>query len=134
MKKLFKELIEIDELVGELYSKDKTLENSKFGYAYNRFTKKNISPIVKERNEKILYVRINNALEDKNTKEILKDHMDPVRGYKYSKDGLSKCIEEERKIMSEYEEKEFEVEPYISSLVPEGLSDEQKELLKGILI
>lgn len=132
MKKTFKELQEVDVLVGSLYQKDKTLEKSKFGYAYKRFIEKNYVPIIKERQERLIDVRIDNALEDKNTKEILTDK-ESNRGYKYSKEGLKKCIKDERKVMEEFEEKEIEIEPFISSFVPQ-LDEEQKEILNGLII
>jgi MFS superfamily sulfate permease-like transporter len=94
MKK-FKELQEVDGLVAGLYAKDKKLQNSKFGYAYKKFSDKFYFPVVKELQERIQDVRVDNAMEDKNTKEILVDK-ENVRGYKYTKEGLLKCMKEER--------------------------------------
>ncbi|MFA5197693.1 MAG: hypothetical protein WC437_04730 [Patescibacteria group bacterium] len=131
--KTFKDLQDIDLLVSNLYSKDKTLEKSKFGYAYKRFIEKNYMPAIKEMQEKLSDVRINNALEDKNTKEILITK-ENSRGFKYSKEGLKKCVAEERKTVDEFEKKEIEIIPFISSYVPEGLSEEDKELLTGLVI
>ena len=132
MIKKFKELQEVDQLIASLYAKDKTLQNSKFGYAYKRFVEKNYVPVIKEMQERLTDVRIDNALEDKNTKEILIDK-ESNRGYKYSKEGLKKCIEDERKVMKEFEEKEIEIESFISSFVPQ-LDEGQKEILNGLII
>jgi len=133
MKKItFKELQEIDSLVANLYTKDKTLQNSKMGYAYKRFSEKFYFPVVKELQQKTQDIRVDNAMEDKNTKEILADGNN-VRGYKYTKEGLKNCMKQERELVEEYDKREIEIEPFISSFKPENLTDEEKELLKGII-
>ena len=136
MTKTFKELQEVDQLVAFLYAKDKTLSQSKFGYAYKRFSEKYYFLFVKELQEKIQDIRVDNALEDKNTKEILIDK-DNNRGYKYTKEGLKNCMKLERELLEEYDKKEIEVEPYITSWTGSEytiLTDEEKELLKGIIL
>ena len=130
--KTFKQLKEVDSIVGELYAKDKTLEKTKFGYAYKRFLDKNYIPTMEKFQEKILDIRIENALEDKTTKEVLIDKMNP-RGYKFTKEGLKKCIAEERVAVEEFDKTEIEIIPFISSFVPE-LSDEDKEELTGLVL
>ena len=135
MIKTIKQLDEINKVVGGLYTKDKTLENSKFGYAVKRFFKNNYNPALEEFKEKLLDIHVDNAMEDKNTKELLRYPADQRgRGFKYTKEGLKKCIEQERIAVKNFEQKEIEIEPYISSFIPEGLTDEQKEILKGSLI
>ncbi len=129
----FKELREIDALVGQLYSKNPNIRNTKFGYAYKKFSQKNYNNLFQEFRDKIDYIRVDNALEDSNTKEVLYSQADE-RGFKYSKEGLKKCIAEENKAVEEYNAKEIEIDPYISSVVPEELTEDDKELLKGLLI
>ena len=133
MTKTFRELIEIDGIVARLYQTDPELKKTKFFYAYQKYYAKSYAPVQEELQTAIQMARINNALEDEKTKEILLDQSNP-RGYKFSKDGLRKCIEEEQKIVKEFENREVEIVPYISSLVPEGLTDEEKELLTGVVI
>lgn len=130
--KTFKEIQEVNQLIGELYQKDKSLQDSKFGYACKRFLEKNYNPIIKEAREELMDIRINNAMEDKTTKEILKDQTD-MRGFKYTKEGLKKCIQEENDLNAKYESKEIECEPYISSYVP-VLTEEQIAMLKDLII
>jgi len=133
MKKTFGQLQKIDNLVASLYAKDKTLEKSKFGYAYKRFVDKNYMPTLDELQERLVDIRISNALEDKNTGEVLTDRGNN-RGFKYSRDGLKKCIKEERKAIKEFDEKEIEITPFISSYKPIGLTEEEKSILRGLLI
>ncbi|MEK6882279.1 MAG: hypothetical protein AABY22_21855 [Nanoarchaeota archaeon] len=133
MKKTFKKLREIDFVIGELYRANDSLRNTKFGYAYKRFVEKNYKPLFSELQEKVSIIRIDNALEDEKTKEILIDNNPLSRGYKYSREGLKKCIEQENKIVKEYDVKEVDVEPFISSFVPK-LTEEQEDTLKGFLI
>jgi hypothetical protein len=132
MIKTFKQLQEVDQLVASLYQKDKTLEQSKMGYAYKRFSEKNYFPVVKELQEKLIDIRVDNAMEDPTTKQILKDPTDQ-RGFKYSKEGLKKCIEQERKVIDEFNKREIEIIPYISSFVPEILTEDNLEELKGLI-
>jgi len=133
INRTLEELFEIDALVGRLYKKDKELENTKFGYAYRKFYKKNTEPILKELQEKLSDIRVENALENKETREIIIDK-ENSRGYKYDKEGLKKCIKEERKVIETFNKKEVEIEPYFSSFVPKQLEEEEKELLKNLVI
>ena len=132
MKKTFKELQEIDQLIGYLYQVDPKLKDTKFGYAFNKLSNHVLVPAINKFRERIEIIRVNNALEDSN-KAILLDKENP-RGFKYSKEGLTKCMEEEIKLTEAYDKEEFEFEPYISSFTPEQLTEDQKELLTGILI
>jgi hypothetical protein len=126
------DLLKIDTLIGNLFKRNPSLQNTKFGYAYKRFFEKNIEQILSEYRKEIKLAQVNNALEDPKTNEILIDPQNP-RGYKYSKEGLAKIISEEFEIEKEWFEKEIEVEPFFSSHVPEELLDEEKEELKGLL-
>lgn len=133
-KKSFKELQEIDSLVANLYKQQPGLENTKFGYAYKRFSEKFYFPKVKEMSNEVMNARIDNSLEDPTTKEVLSDPNPRGRGFKFSREGLKKVIELENQITEKWENKEIEVEPHISSYVPEVLTEEQAEMLKGILL
>ena len=132
MKKTYKELAEIDQLIGGLYAKDPNLKDTKFGYAYKRFSDINFVPTINKFRERLEIIRTNNALEDSATKAVIMDQTNP-RGFKYSREGLIKCIEEEAKLNIEFDAEEIEIKPYISAYVPE-LLDEQKELLTGLII
>lgn len=132
MQKTFKELLELDAVIGGLYQKNPALRETKFGWAQKRFYETNIAPTLKEYRDKTTEIQINNALEDKTTKALLIDPKNP-RGYLYSREGQIKCIAEENKLWEEYQAMEVEVKPYISTYVPD-LTEEQTELLKGLLI
>jgi len=48
MEKTFKELNELDTIIGNLYQTNPELKDGKFGYAYKRFSEKNFFPIFKD--------------------------------------------------------------------------------------
>lgn len=133
MKKTFKELQEVDVMVGGLYQKKPELRSTKFGYAYKRFADKNYVPLLNDFNDALETVRVEHALEDSITKEILSDNTNK-RGYKYSKAGMIAVLTAEKKLVEKWEVKEVEITPYLSSMVPEGLEEEQLALLKGLVL
>lgn len=132
MKKTYLQIAEADQLVASLYAKNSTIEKGKFGYAWKRFIEKNYNPIAKELNEKLADNRIENCLTDEKTKEIL---YTPEGNYKFSKEGMKAVVDFSRKIIHEYNLKEFEIIPFIvkQENLPE-LSEEEKDLLMGLVI
>lgn len=132
MKKTFEQILEIDAVVGQLYKKEPTLKDSKFGYAYNKFYKKNIEKPMEEFKELMQDNYIDFALEDEKTKQIIRDEKSNT-GYAYTKEQLKAMLKKEKEITEKFMAKEFEVEPYISALVPE-MTEEQKEILTGSIL
>lgn len=132
MTKTFKDLLDFNEVVNELYKKTPEMPNTKFGYALKRFTDKNIVPAFKEYGEKMADIRIENALTDEKTKAVILD-ANP-RGFAYSKEGLQAVVKAERELEKSFETKEFTIEPYISSEAPESLTQEQVEIFTGLVI
>ena len=132
--KTFRELQEVDTLVGSLYGKNPELKDSKFGYAYKRFVDKNYMSHLKEFQYELNDVRIDNAMEDPNTKEVLRDPTN-TRGFRYTKEGLKKVIGQENEITTRWDVKEIEVEAFAcpTESLP-TLTEGQTELLKGIVI
>ncbi len=104
--------MEIDNLVGSLYQENKSIENSKFGYAYKRFVDKNYVPTLTEYNKELVVIRVD---------------------YKYSKQELVNVIKAEDKLQEKYGKIEIEIIPFISVHVPE-LSEELKERLTGLVL
>jgi len=132
--KTFKQIREADILVGQLYQTKPELMETKFGYAWKRFTEKNYIPTLKKLQELINDARIDNALEDPITKEILRSETDP-RGFKYTKEGLKAVIKKENEINNQYELVEIDVELYLvaEKNLPK-LTEEQREALVGMVI
>lgn len=133
MKKTFKELQEIDILVGGLYQRNPKLRDSKFGYAYKRFTDKNYVPHVREFNEELSALRVQHALEHPSTKEVMVDLQSP-RGYKYSKSELINLMGAEKRLQDEWDKKEFDITPFLSATIPDELEEEHREMLAGIVL
>jgi len=132
--KTFKAIREADILVGQLYQATPGLSETRFGYAWKRFTDKNYIPALKKLQELINDARIDNALEDPITKEILRSETDP-RGFKYTKEGLKAVIKKENEINNQYDLVEIEVESHIviEKNLPK-LNDEQRDALVGMVI
>ncbi len=136
MKKTFKKLRELDEMIGGLYARNVNLKESKFGYAYKRFAEKNYFPVYKQYVELLTDIRIDNALEDPTTKALRYDDRPNSRGFAYSKEGLKKVIKAENELEKRWDEKEFEVEPFYVAPenLPPTLTEDQKEMMNGLLI
>ena len=132
--KTFKQIREADILVGQLYKTKPELMETKFEYAWKRFIEKNYIPTLKKLQEEVNDARIDNAMEDATTKEILRDQTNP-RGYKYTKEGLKAVIKKENEINDRYDLVEIEVEPYIvdEKNLPK-LTEEQRDALIGMVI
>lgn len=129
----FKDLQEADAIVGEMYKESPELEKTKFGYAYERFVVKNYVPLMKELQEKLYDIRLDHALTDKGTNEVLVDK-EASRGFKYDREGLKRVVDAERRLFKEFEAKEVNVMPFVSTYVPKNLSDKQKEVLTGLIL
>lgn len=136
MTKTYKELRELDFLVGAMYAKNPLLKDGKFGYAYKRFSEKNFIPTTKEYNQAITDARIDSALTDTSTKALITDQNPNSRGFQYDKAGLKTVMKAENELQEKFFAKEIEVEPYILKTedVPENLTDEEHETLAGLLI
>ena len=134
MQKTYKELQEIDEVVAAIYQRNPEVRKGKFGYAYNRFYSKNIKPIIEEISEKLTDIRVENAMVDEKTKELVYDNTNGQKLYKYTKEGMIKMLSEQRKINKEYDKKKVEIIPFITKDIPEDIMEEEKEALKGCLI
>jgi len=105
--------------------RDKDEPQTKLSYAVARMLKRCQKPIedYNARNEDI---RLNEALEDEKTKAVLMEGQQ----YKFSKQGLKKVVEEQRKLLDE----EVEIEPYIATAVPANLSDDVRVSFEGFVI
>lgn len=99
---------------------------TKLSYAVARMLKRCQKPI-EDYNAKIEDIRLDNALEDEKTKAVLRDE---AQQYKFSKEGLRKIIEEQRKLL----DGEIEIEPYIATAIPDDLSDDARVAFEGFVL
>lgn len=132
-KRTFKHLAELDRYAGYLFQTYPDLQDSKFGYAYKRFSEKNYKGIYQQYVSMLGVIRIEHALEDPVTKAILRSE-DKGRGFQYSKEGLKAVIKAEDELDKAWDSKEFDVEPYFVKEIPFTPSEEGRELLLGLLI
>lgn len=132
IKKTFEELKEIDELYGKLLGNE-GFANTKLGYAFKRFSDKNLKEIFQDFNDTLQDIRISNALTDKTTGAIL--YTSDQKNYQYTPEGLKTTLKLIKEKNKEYSDKEFEVKPFIyTDLGTIELLDEEKELIKGVII
>lgn len=132
MKKTLKEIIDIVDVIEQLYKKDPELEHTKFGYAVKRFMKDNYQEYFDNFRDQLEMIRIEHALTDEKTAAVITDK-DNIRGFKYSKDQFKAVREAEKKFEKEWKDQEIDVKVYVSTFVPE-MTEYQREVLEGILI
>lgn len=110
------------------------IEQTKFGYAINRFTELNLKKPFGKYNAELEKVHFSNALTGENNRLLYDERSE--RKYAYSKDGLAKVIEAEDKLKEEWSEKIFEIESYICSEVPDIILKNLwlVEVLDGLLL
>ena len=73
-------------MVSQIKKEFPELERTKFGYAYSKFYKKNVKPSVDRIKDALLDIRVENAMIDTKTKELIIDKSND-RGFKFDKEG-----------------------------------------------
>lgn len=150
MKKTFKDIRQFNIAV-ETWARQKP-ENlqTKLGYAMKRVTDNSVAKAIKEYQsayqeafyENVERVHVDHALTDPTTKAILTAPQGSQRPYLYDKEGMKIVMDAERKfnsvtapaLLEEWDNKEFEIDPYIATELPDDLSDEMKDALKGFVL
>jgi len=127
MKLTFETIQSLNEEINSLYS-DVNFTKTKLGYAVKRVYNSSLKKIFQEFNDELEDARIDNALTDEKTKEIM---YDATGKYKYSKDGLKAMIARSKEIIAAWDVKEFDIAPYFVQELPE-LTQAQAEAFKGI--
>ena len=129
----FKQLKQIDAIYGKLLA-DEKYKQTKIVYALKRFSEKNLVKMFGDYNKELEDIRIDNALTDKDTQAIL--YEEKGGSYKYSKEGLKAVLKKIREVSEEWNEKEFEVEPFICKEIPKGLilEEDELEVLEGVIL
>lgn len=123
----FELLLDINGAINNLFA-EPTFANTKFGYACKKFVQKNVVKPIADYDEEIMLCRVNNALTDEKTGELLQDEKG---NYKFNKEGTIAFMQQSKEIRAKWLAKEVEIEPYIVTDLPE-LTDEQTELFKGV--
>lgn len=134
IKKTFEHLNKVDKIYGKLI-KVEGFEQTKLGYAFKRFSEKNLVKFFKEYHQELTDMYLDNALTDEKTKAVLLDEKNPRGGFQFSKDGLKEALKKEREIEAKFNDREFDVEPYIcKDLGDTKFNAEEKELLEDLII
>ncbi len=133
MEKTYKELDRLDNAVAEMFKKYPDLISAKFGYHYRIFHEKNLKLVFSEYNKALAHIRIDYALVNPATKALMVSGN--PRGFEYSKEGLKEVMDAESNLENEWQDKKFEIEPYMIGVenIP-NITFELTELSKGILI
>lgn len=132
MKK-FKELNDLYNTFDIACQKTPELANTKLGYAFKIFFNKNCKQAFQDYNEELEMLRVDNAAtDDKGC--LISNPEDKVRGFKYEKSAFKILLIAEKKLLKEWNIKEFEVEPYFSREIPDYLSEIEKEEYAGLII
>lgn len=135
MIKTFKELQEIDQIHARLLE-DKEFPKTKLAYSFKRFTEKNLKKIFTDYNDQLQDNRIEHALVDEKTKAIL--YKTDGQSFMYDKEGLRAVLKANKETAEKWQDKEFEVEPFICTdteyIEDLDLHKEEIELLKGVIL
>lgn len=133
MEKTYKQLSQLDNAVAEMIVKNPDLKSAKFGYHYRIFHEKNLKPIFDDYNKALAHIRIDCALTNPTTKALMTT--ESGRGFEFSKEGRKMVIQAEMDLEKEWDNKNFEIEPYkIDILDIPNPTYEFIELAKEILI
>lgn len=137
MKKTFEEMKKIDAIYGELIERSgkegRDFKATKLGYAFKRFSEKNLVKPFGEFNETLQDMRIDNALVDDKTKAVL--FTADGKNYQNTKEQLKTVLKRSKEIGEEWDKKEFEIIPFIcSDLGDVEFTEDEVELLKGVII
>lgn len=135
IKKTFKELNKFNSTIAELVKKHPEVLETKLGYAIKRFEEVNLNKIFKDYSTQLALVRIENALTDKTTGAVLRDETS-ARGFLFDKEGFKAVFQEEQKIEKTWEDKEFNVDPFICKKenLPKYINESQIEVFKGLVL
>ena len=131
MKKTFKELLEINQIYAELL-KEEDFKGTKLEYAFKRFNEKNLKNIFTDYNDALQDNRIENALTDPTTGAILYDKSG--QNFQYSKEGLKNVLKKNKKTTEEWDNKEFEITPFICKDNVIEFNEEETALLTGVIL
>ena len=149
MKKTFEQINQFNTQADLWIKKAATNANTKLGYALTKIGKGQINSILREyaKAYRELYYNhvqkgyIDNALTNKVTGEILMSPKGSSRPYLFSPEGLAKVVkiendfqETQQDLSDTWEEKEFDITPYIAVEVPEDLTDVEREAFKGFVL
>lgn len=145
----FDKIIKFNSAADNFFKRKPTNIQTKLGYAINKIVESDIKSIIVEYQKqrgKLWYEHVGKkeidlALTDKATGAVLSAPKGSDRAYMYDKNGLKALIEAEKefdevaeKFFEEYKLKEFNVEPHIASVLPDDLSDMDKEAFAGFVI
>ena len=149
MKKTFKQVREFNQVSGVLLQKNPEMAQTKLGYAIKRLGETEIKRVLREYQEKYQEMHFNEmekpaidlALVDPATQAILLTPRGSDREYQYNKEGLIAVKKLEmnfqklaNNLMDEFDEKEFDIEPFYITDVPETLTEDEVEKFKGFVI
>lgn len=144
MKKTFKEIRLFNMLASKILKEN---QNTKLAYALKKVMTQT-DDIIKGYHVEISRLwdstvgatQLREALEDKETGEVLMAPKDSERAYRFNKEGLQRVIESERdyvskvaEMLKDYDLKEFDINEYKIDM-PADITDEEKEALSGFII
>ena len=133
----FEKLFELVPVVNNWFATTPFAPKTKLGYALIKFTKK-IQPQMDLYESERENANIDFCLtgEDKGILyEITKDAKGgEIKSYKYTPENKKKLLKRHAEIKSDWMNKKIEVESYFATELPDGLTEEQTDVFRGIVI
>jgi hypothetical protein len=147
--KTFKQIRHFNIAADSFYKRDPKNSQTKLGYAINKLSDVQIANVIKEYqktygdlfSEMVEKKHIDHALTDKITGALLTSPKGSDRPFLFDKEGLKQVITAEKAFKETWEKeaeafdlKEFDIKPHITGVVPEDLTDQEKEGFAGFVI
>lgn len=149
MLKTFKQIVNFNTQADVFVKRSPTNVHTKLGYALSKVTDGSVGAVLKNFNkayrdayfDKVRKAMIDNALTDKVTGAVLLSLRGSERPYLFAPEGLKNVIKAEADfndymdtLNQEWENKEFEINPYMAAELPEDLTDLEREAFKGFVL
>jgi len=138
MTKNFKEIKVFNWFANQFFSLDPKNEKTKVGWAIKRVNEKSINTILKDYNEELGLIAIDNCHTDKDGVIVYDTNKDArgqeTRQYRFKKEGLKNKMKQEKDFIQSYNEREFEIDSYIATELPKGLTEEQIDAFDGFVL
>lgn len=134
MKKTFKQIREFANYGGAVIERH---PGTKISYAIKKVLEK-LSKIVNEYNDMVEDINIDHCFADDNgviEYDLTKNNAGgEIRHYRFTKEELKKKNKADRKLLDEWADKKFDVDPHYATKIPDNLTTDEKECFEGFVL
>jgi hypothetical protein len=128
MKKSFDDILKFSN-AGSFYVRSLNGKKTKLSYAIEKVSKQT-DGYISEYRDAVQDIGIEYAAVDSDGVLLVQED----GSFKFTKEGLKNKVRDERDLLKEWKDKEFDVEPFYSTELPEDISDAMLDVLTGFVI